>query len=747
MVGKFNSSQTLTTIRDIAKDQRLGNLAEHREFLKNFRVVRKFKNSLAFTGRTIAISAALLAIMVFGFAIWVQIAAKQMDRATQQRYDSYMLADELRQSSDDLTRLARTYVLTANPLYEQMYMDILAIRSGEKERPSDYNAIYWDFVAAGMPVPEGSGVTKPLLELMKEAGFTAEEFELLDKAAANSAGLIGLEVEAMNAVKGLYKDIDGAYTIKGEPDMKLAAELMHSEEYHRFKGDIMKPINEFLLTMQNRFDAKLSDLAAKQSFATRVSEVAGGLMFLLSIVLLFVISQRILNPLSEISATMAALSNGDKVGDIPGLNKTDEIGVMAQTAAKFRESSEEAMRLSEEVKIASVENERIAKEQMKAAEEAAETGRKEQERMAASLEESERAKVFQKEIAAVVDAFSQGDFSRRIDMHDKTGVFVEMCNGINRIGEETEGSLSELNECLHALKEGDLLRHMSEKHVGIFKDMADTLNGTCEGLVQTVGAIKQSSDTIAMSSQGVASTAESTAKQTERSAATLEEIAAAIHELTASVRSTSNGATGIQERVQSTRKEASDCADTARETAQAMEEINHSSKEISNITTVIDEIAFQTNLLALNAGVEAARAGDAGRGFAVVATEVSALAQRSSEAAKEIKDLISKSESQVGVGVEKVNESNSALERILVAVRTIADEITEIADATNEQSSAISEINTAVNKLDGATQKNAAHMEETTAAAMLLREEAGTLMGEIGKFKTTEQSNGRSQAA
>lgn len=700
-------------------------------------MLKKFHESLSFTGRTIAVLAAVLAIFAVAASIWVENEANKMDKASLQRYESYLLADELRQSSDDLTRLARTYVVTGNPLYEEMYLDILAIRNGEKERPENYSAIYWDFIAANMPASKGSGVTKPLLKLMEDAGFTQQEFDLLDQAAANSTGLVAIEVEAMNAVKGLFKDDEGNYTVKGDPNMERAIQIMHSAQYHRYKGNIMKPLNEFLLTMQRRFELQIEQLGNTQARAIHASEIAVGLLFILSIVQFFILNRRILGPLSAISATMEMLGNGEKVDHIPGLEKQDEIGSMARTTEKFRDSAEEALRLSEEVKAASIENERIAKEQAKAAEEVAEAGRKEQERMAQAIEEGERAKLFQQEIATVVDAYSQGDFSKRIDMDDKTGVFVEMCNGVNRIGEETETSLSELRSCLDALADGELDQQMSGAHVGIFAEMAKTLNQTCQGLIVTISSIKHSSDTITSSSKEVASTAESIAKRTERSAASLEEIASAIEELTASVKSTSNGAVDVRTKVSATADEANACAATARETAQAMEEVERSSQEIGNITKVIDEIAFQTNLLALNAGVEAARAGDAGRGFAVVASEVRALAQRSSEAANEINSLIARSENHVKEGVEKVNNSNRALERILVSVADVSDEIKVIADATTEQSSAISEISSSVNDLDSATQQNAAHMEETTAAAVLLREEADSLRIETDKFHTT----------
>lgn len=166
---------------------------------------------------------------------------------------SYKLADELRQSSDDLTRLGRTYVVTNDPFYEKQYHDILDIRNGKKPRPEEYHRVYWDFVAGGINKPRpDSNVQKPLNDIMKEAGFTDAEFAKLKEANDNSNRLVALEEKAMNAVKGLFEDSNGKYTIKGEPDMKLARDLFHSKTYHEEKAKVMKPIDEFFVMMEKR---------------------------------------------------------------------------------------------------------------------------------------------------------------------------------------------------------------------------------------------------------------------------------------------------------------------------------------------------------------------------------------------------------------------------------------------------------------------------------------------------------------
>ncbi|WP_293761948.1 methyl-accepting chemotaxis protein [uncultured Aquitalea sp.] len=195
--------------------------------------------------------AATLIVLVYLF-VHMRQASAELDEAADNRYHSYLLASELRQSSDDLTRLGRTYVVTGDPSYEQQYNAILDIRNGKAPRPQEYNRIYWDFVAAGQAKPRPDGETVPLQELMKKSGFTDEEFAKLKEAQANSDGLVQMEVRAMNAVKGKFADAQGNYTVAGPADMELARKLVHSKEYHQFKAQIMKPIDDFFVLLDKR---------------------------------------------------------------------------------------------------------------------------------------------------------------------------------------------------------------------------------------------------------------------------------------------------------------------------------------------------------------------------------------------------------------------------------------------------------------------------------------------------------------
>jgi methyl-accepting chemotaxis protein len=229
-------------------------------------------------------------------------------------------------------------------------------------------------------------------------------------------------------------------------------------------------------------------------------------------------------------------------------------------------------------------------------------------------------------------------------------------------------------------------------------------------------------------------------RRTEQQAASLEETAAAMDEITAAVKKTAEGANRADGVVGEARHEAEQSGDVVRRAVAAMTGIERSSAEISDIITVIDGIAFQTNLLALNAGVEAARAGDAGRGFAVVASEVRALAQRSAEAAKDVKTRNLASSEQVDVGVELVGETGKALDRIIVRIGEISGLVSTIATSAEQQATGLQQVNTAVSEMDGVTQQNAALVEESNAAARDLSDEADTLARQVARFRVGERA-------
>ena len=274
----------------------------------------------------------LLLCLVLLSVISLKSASDEVARTTDLRYRSYLLADELRQSSDDLTRLARTYAVTGDAKYEKQYFDILDIRNGKKPRPEHYERIYWDFVAAGIDKPQPDGATASLQALMKEAGFSEQEFAKLKEAQNNSDALVKNETIAMNAVKGLFDDGTGQFTKKGDPDLELARKLTHDENYHKYKAQVMKPVGEFLELLDKRTSAAVEQ--AKQAETRMQYWVTGLVLFSIAflVVALLTVYRRIIAALggepavaSEVVKQVAA---GDLSVEIPVAN-TDSTSLLA----------------------------------------------------------------------------------------------------------------------------------------------------------------------------------------------------------------------------------------------------------------------------------------------------------------------------------------------------------------------------------------------------------------------------------
>lgn len=289
---------------------------------------------------------------------------------------------------------------------------------------------------------------------------------------------------------------------------------------------------------------------------------------------------------------------------------------------------------------------------------------------------------------------------------------------------------------LDALAKGDLTRRIDEAFPADYEKVKTDFNAAVGQLQETMQSIVGAVQGIHTGAGEISQASDDLSRRTEQQAASLEETAAALDEITATVRKTADGARQANAAGSSARDQAQKSGAVVRDAVAAMSAIEDSAKRISQIIGVIDEIAFQTNLLALNAGVEAARAGEAGRGFAVVASEVRALAQRSSEAAKEIKTLILQSSKQVENGVDLVSRTGEALQEIIAGVEEITALVSEISASTQEQSTGLDQVNTAVNQMDQVTQQNAAMVEQSTAASHSLAQEANGLAELVSHFKT-----------
>lgn len=281
----------------------------------------------------------VISVVTFLLGFNILSSAGKLKQTSETRYASYQVADELRQSSDDLTRLARTYALTANADYESMYMDILAIRNGEKPLPEKYHQIYWDLVINYGEKPKPDGITVSIQQRMKDLGFSDKEFSLLKEAQNNSDALVNLEVKAMNAVKGIFLDPNsGQYTVKGDPDTSMAAELLHSKTYHVEKAKIMKPIDGFFSELEARTLGYLqNDFGALQGAVT-ITLALMAAMLVVSVIGFIMVNRVVTKPVTALSEQLSAIeSSGNLSHRIENVG-SGEIGEIAKQINSMLES-------------------------------------------------------------------------------------------------------------------------------------------------------------------------------------------------------------------------------------------------------------------------------------------------------------------------------------------------------------------------------------------------------------------------
>jgi methyl-accepting chemotaxis protein len=313
-------------------------------------------------------------------------------------------------------------------------------------------------------------------------------------------------------------------------------------------------------------------------------------------------------------------------------------------------------------------------------------------------------------------------------------VFKEQAIENRQNADDAEVIIESLGKGLENLSSGNLAFRLHDAFPEDLDRLRQYFNNAADSLQDTISSVKKGTDGIKSGTEEIAEASNDLSRRTENQAASLEETAAAVAEITNAVKKTATGAVQARSVVTAAKTEADKSGEVVRKAVAAMQGIEKSSQKINQIIGVIDEIAFQTNLLALNAGVEAARAGDAGRGFAVVASEVRALAQRSADAAKEIKNLLTTSRAQVEDGVQLVAETGTSLRQIVERVTEISNVVAEIAANAEQQASGLQEVNSAVNQMDQVTQQNAAMVEEATAATRTLTQQSAELARVVARF-------------
>lgn len=345
--------------------------------------------------------------------------------------------------------------------------------------------------------------------------------------------------------------------------------------------------------------------------------------------------------------------------------------------------------------------------------------------------------VFRSNVTAQMSAEAQASQHRRQSVEERQRYDSDQAEAARHQGAIMDAIASALKH----LAAGDLTTRLSGFPV-TYRALETDYNAAMEQLHDAMREVSRDTHSIHSATKEMSATATDLAEKTEQQAEDLERTALALDTITKTVRETANGALHANEVVSSARIEAEKSGSVVRDAVAAMGELERSSGQISQIIGVIDEIAFQTNLLALNAGVEAARAGDSGRGFAVVASEVRALAQRSADAARQIKQLISTSAQQIDSGVGLVKETGTALQRIMAQVGEIDTIVTSISAAASEQATGLDGVNAAVAAMGQTTQKNAALVDQSAEASADLASEADRLADRVARFTTSSIGQG-----
>lgn len=449
----------------------------------------------------------------------------------------------------------------------------------------------------------------------------------------------------------------------------------------------------------------------------------------------------VINPIRRLTNRMSMLSEGDTETEIPYRGDNTVFGEISEALSIFQAGivereemqEKEKLRLEEERKreIARAEEKQAEAAERHEAEKRAQEERSALERAAAEEKEAMAQKAREAERA-------QEQARMRAD-EEKRQMAEKIAREMEKSMKDQAQAVQKLAEVLAALAKGDLSAKVLEELPESYDVLRKDFNLAVDNLSDALNEVVSASQGIDQEIVSLNRVSEQLSSDTERNAAAVEETASALEQMTATVRELATGAEHISTTSQSARVDVEGCEKMVEDVVAAMENIQSSSSSISSIIGMIDEIAFQTNLLALNAGVEAARAGDAGRGFAVVASEVGVLAQRSSEAAREISELIGQGASEVKNGVDLVESTRTALRSVLGSVRSIGEQVDSMSTSSREQAAAIAEINNSVSSIDSATQQTVEQFRNMNAATEKLEDESRHLTNAVGQFRLPYQ--------
>jgi methyl-accepting chemotaxis protein len=491
---------------------------------------------------------------------------------------------------------------------------------------------------------------------------------------------------------------------------------LHDTVANAIAGQLREEIDALSKMQLEALENVRNDSVTSLESALQKSLWISGIAVIVGALLSWLIGRGISRPLRGLVALLQRMAKGENI-EITGTERKDEVGETARAVNDIKVMLAEKARQEAEAKIA-------------------------QDKLTAAERDAAMQKVaqeFESTVGGIVQAAVAGDFTQRVDVQGKTGLVLNVGTAINSLCENVAKALDDLIKMLDALAEGDLTRRITADYQGNFAILKDNANKTAERIGASINGIKRSANEVTNASAEISTSTTDLSQRTEEQAASLEQTSASMEEIAATVKKNAENAQQANGSAANARDVASRGGQVVAKAVEAMGQIESSSRKISDIIGVIDEIARQTNLLALNAAVEAARAGEVGRGFAVVASEVRNLAQRSSQAAKDITDLITSSNSQVQNGVELVNKAGTALAEIVESIKQVASIVADIANASGEQASGIEQVNKALTQMDEVTQQNSALVEENAATAKTLDEQARAMGQQVAFFRVEEE--------
>ena len=711
---------------------------------------------------------------------------EEVERSQEVRLQSYLLSNELRQSIDDLTRFARTYVVTGDPRYLELYNGVLGIRDGTKPRPEHYHKIYWDFVAPGGVCDEPLGPAISLTDLMKKAGFTDKEFTKMNEAKNEAEALMNIETNAFLAMKGQYDDITGTSKKQGKPDQALAIRLLHDNKYHIEKARIMTPIDEFMFMQDYRTKSTLEKITKRGKVYLNVSI---GLLVMLSaivVVSLITINYRITTPirrlqdathhvatdLAQLTQVATGLANGDlsqtaQIHTRPiklKLKTKDELGNLArefnQMIAQLQETGEAYAKMDEAIKSQIEDVDmlvRTAIEGNLATRADASRHQGEFRKIVQGINDTLDAVTGPLRIAAqYIERISVGDLPPKITA-SYNGDFNEIIKNLNHMLD----LLSEMAEAVNQVATGDLtigVTPRSEKDA-----VGNAVAQMLANLRQLTGQMREATDNISKANNNIsAATAEQAATVTEQ-ASSVAETTTAVEEVRQTAKQSVERVQLVSEMASNTLKLAEGGLDAMKKTEDGMldlkEQVRHIAETILNLSeqtlqigeiiSTVNDIADQSNLLALNAAMEAARVGEAGRGFAVLAGEVRNLAEQSRQATTQVTSILSEIQKAANAavlvteqgtksaesGVDLAQSTGNSIRTIREHTQQVVAASEQIAASARQQLAGMDQITRAMENINqGATQTQKG-MQQVDRAAQNLNDLGNQLTGIVQRYK------------